>query len=119
MYEFDACSFCKKVREMCSILDIECLYKPCPQGSPNHRPEAIKKSGKSMFPYMEDPNTGVSMLESDDIIKYLAETYGDGEVPLMLRLGVGTALTAGFSALPRCGGHMQDCSGGFGLCLLL
>ena len=102
MYEFDARPFCKKVREMCSYLDIDCVYKPCPQGSPNFRPEAVKKSRKSMFPFMEDPNTGRSMAESDDIIKYLADTYGDGSVPIMLRLGILTALTAGFSALPRC-----------------
>jgi glutathione S-transferase len=103
MYEFDACPFCKKVREMCSYLDIECLYKPCPKDGPTFRPEGTQKSGKSMFPYMEDPNTGTSMLESDDIIKYLAETYGDGQVPLQLRLGVfGTTLPAGLSALGRC-----------------
>ena len=102
MYEFDACPFCKKVREMCSYLDVDCVYKPCPQGSATFREEAKAKSGKSMFPYMEDPNTGKAMNESDDIIKYLADTYGDGTVPLMLRLGIVTALTAGFSALPRC-----------------
>ncbi|XP_050936376.1 glycosyltransferase BC10-like isoform X2 [Cucumis melo] len=31
-----------------------------------------------------DPNTGVSMYESDDIIKYLVQNYGDGNVPLSL-----------------------------------
>ena len=102
MYEFDACPFCKKVREMCSYLDVDCIYRPCPSGSLTHRPEAVKKSGKSMFPYMEDPNTGVNKLESDDIIKYLADTYGDGTVPLMLRLGVATVLTAGLGTLGRC-----------------
>lgn len=102
MYEFDACPFCKKVREMVSYLDLDCIYKPCPQGGPTYRPEATEKSGKSMFPYMEDPNAGKAMLESDDIIQYLADTYGNGEVPLQLRLGAATAITAGLSGLGRC-----------------
>jgi hypothetical protein len=55
-----------------------------------------------MLPFMEDPNTGVSKLESDDIIKYLADTYGDGTVPIALRLGVATVLTAGLGTIPRC-----------------
>jgi glutathione S-transferase len=35
-----------------------------------------------------DPNTGVAMYESDAIIKYLADKYGDGTVPIMLSLGI-------------------------------
>ena len=33
--------------------------------------QAMQLSGKSQFPYMVDPNTGTSMLESDNIINYL------------------------------------------------
>lgn len=102
IYEFDACPFCKKVREMVCYLDLDVLFYPCPQGGPNFRPEAIAKGGKSRFPYMEDPNTGAAMYESDDIIKYLADTYGDGTVPLALRLGAATAITAGLSGIGRC-----------------
>ncbi|XP_059070074.1 uncharacterized protein LOC131071573 isoform X3 [Cryptomeria japonica] len=50
-----------------------------------------------------DPNTGVSMYESDDIIKYLVEKYGDGKVPLMLSLGLFTTLTAGLAMIGRPG----------------
>lgn len=31
-----------------------------------------------------DPNTGVSMYESDDIIKYLVEKYGQNSPPCLL-----------------------------------
>jgi len=102
IYEFDACPFCKKVREMVCYLDLDVLFYPCPQGGPNFRPEAVAKGGKSRFPYMEDPNTGAAMYESDDIIKYLADNYGDGTVPLGLRLGAATAITAGLSGIGRC-----------------
>ncbi|CAI0391835.1 unnamed protein product [Linum tenue] len=40
-----------------------------------------------------DPNTGVAMYESDAIIKYLVDKYGDGRVPLMLSLGLLTVST--------------------------
>ena len=29
-----------------------------------------------MVPYIEDPNTGVKMFESRDIVRYLDRTYG-------------------------------------------
>eukprot|EP00270_Netrium_digitus_P013277 TRINITY_DN438_c0_g2_i6.p1 TRINITY_DN438_c0_g2~~TRINITY_DN438_c0_g2_i6.p1 ORF type:complete len:414 (+),score=105.45 TRINITY_DN438_c0_g2_i6:39-1244(+) len=103
LYEFEGCPFCRKVREMVSYLDLDVVYFPCPANGPNFRPKAISLGGKKQFPYMVDPNTGVSMYESDDINKYLANEYGDGTVPLMLRLGVVTSLTAGFAMLPRLG----------------
>jgi hypothetical protein len=71
------------------------------QDSKVFRPEVIARGGKSMFPYMIDPNTGTEMYESDDIISYMAKTYGDGTVPLQLRLGPVTAITAGLAGLPR------------------
>ncbi|KAI8563033.1 hypothetical protein RHMOL_Rhmol03G0081600 [Rhododendron molle] len=50
-----------------------------------------------------DPNTGVAMYESDEIIKYLVGKYGDGNVPFMLSLGLLTTLTAGFAMIGRLG----------------
>uniref|UniRef100_A0A453RSG3 GST N-terminal domain-containing protein n=1 Tax=Aegilops tauschii subsp. strangulata TaxID=200361 RepID=A0A453RSG3_AEGTS len=88
IYEFEGCPFCRKVREMVSVLDLDVLYYPCPKGSPTFRPKVLEMGGKRQFPYMVDPNTGVAMYESDDIINYLAKTYGDGSVPIMLKLGL-------------------------------
>eukprot|EP00891_Asterochloris_glomerata_P006461 jgi/Astpho2/6461/Aster-06930 len=84
---------------------------------------ALQLSGKSQFPYMVDPNTGTSMLESDSIINYLwqqdgylwqqaaqktnvdelCHEYGDGQVPLQLSLGPLTTITCGLGLLPRAG----------------
>ena len=68
-----------------------------------NRFEAIKKGGKKQFPYMVDPNTDVSMYESDDIITYLFETYGDGQVPSSLTGGFLTTLSCGLGLLARAG----------------
>ncbi|XP_065625805.1 uncharacterized protein LOC136061457, partial [Quercus suber] len=103
IYEFEGCPFCRKVREIVAVLDIDVLFYPCPKNGPNFRPKVAQMGGKQQFPYMVDPNTGVAMYESDDIIKYLVGKYGDGNVPLMLSLGLLTTLTAGLAMIGRMG----------------
>lgn len=103
IYEFESCPFCRKVREIVAVLDLDILFYPCPQNGPNFRPKVVQMGGKKQFPYMVDPNTGVSMYESDDIIKYLVQNYGDGNVPLFLSLGLLTTLTEGFAMIGRLG----------------
>jgi len=88
---------------MVSVLDLDVLYYPCPKGGPTFRPKVLEMGGKKQFPYMVDPNTGVAMYESDDIINYLAKTYGDGSVPIMLKLGLLTTITAGLALSGRSG----------------
>ena len=63
--------------------------------------QAVQLSGKSQFPYMVDPNTRQQMGESDDIINYLYNEYGDGNVPLLLKLGPLTAISNTLALLPR------------------
>ncbi|KAE8726665.1 Thioredoxin family protein isoform 2 [Hibiscus syriacus] len=103
IYEFEGCPFCRKVREIVAVLDLDVLFYPCPKNGPNFRPKVDEMGGKQQFPYMVDPNTGIAMYESDEIIKYLVETYGDGSVPFMLSLGLLTTLTAGFAMIGRMG----------------
>ena len=56
-----------------------------------------------MFPYLVDPNTGAEMYESMDIARYLAKTYGDGALPIGLRLGPLTTLTSSIASAFRAG----------------
>ncbi|ONH96133.1 hypothetical protein PRUPE_7G109400 [Prunus persica] len=103
IYEFEGCPFCRKVREIVAVLDLDVLFYPCPKNGPNFRRKVAEMGGKQQFPYMVDPNTGVSMYESDDIIKYLVGKYGDGNVPIALSLGLLTTLTAGLAMIGRSG----------------
>ncbi|CAN0847064.1 hypothetical protein LINGRAHAP2_LOCUS4772 [Linum grandiflorum] len=103
IYEFESCPFCRKVREIVAVLDLDVLFYPCPRNGPNFRPKAIELGGKKQFPYVVDPNTGTAMYESDQIIKYLVDKYGNGQVPLMLSLGLVTTLTAGLAMIGRSG----------------
>ncbi|CAL5219441.1 g1272 [Coccomyxa viridis] len=103
LYEFDGCPFCRKVREACSLLDLDVLFYPCPKDGPNFRPKAKAMSGKGQFPFLVDPNTGKQMLESDAIINYLWNEYGDGQVPIQFKLGPLTTISIGVGLLARGG----------------
>ena len=41
----------------------------------------MTQGGRAQFPYLVDVNRKVSMYESDDIINYLSEHYGNNEKP--------------------------------------
>lgn len=84
LYEFEACPFCRKVREALSILDLDVLVKPCPKGGTRFRPELVQRGGKAQFPYLVDRDAGVEMYESTDIVRHLFARYGDGNVPFGL-----------------------------------
>ncbi|KAK4747694.1 hypothetical protein SAY87_014280 [Trapa incisa] len=81
IFEFEACPFCRRVREAMTELDLSVEIYPCPKGSARHRAMVRELGGKEQFPFMIDPNTGVSMYESGDIVKYLFDKYGKGRTP--------------------------------------
>jgi glutathione S-transferase len=107
LYEFEACPFCRKVREALSILDLEAIVYPCPKGGPTWRPRVRERGGRELFPYLVDPNTGRAMYESSDIVAYLFAEYGDGRVPAALGAGVLTDASSMLSGLWRLGGGSQ------------
>ena len=100
LYEFEACPFCRKVREALTILDLEVMVYPCPKGGKRYRSVVQEKGGRLMFPYLVDPNTGQAMYESSNIIRYLFNTYGAGEVPVMLENPL-VMVSAGLATLAR------------------
>jgi glutathione S-transferase len=99
LYEFEACPFCRKVREAFSELDLAYVCHPSARGSA-HRPTLLERGGKEQFPYLIDPNTGTELYESEDIIDYLYATYAAsprGAIDSALSpLNTLTAATAGF-----------------------
>ncbi len=79
LYEFEACPYCRLVREALTELELDALIYPCPQGGTRYRPKAIEISGKNQFPLLIDPNTGDQLLESADIVDHLQKNYGYGQ----------------------------------------
>ncbi len=71
---YEASPFCKIVRERLNELEIPHIAKNCARGS-SKRQELFEKTGTFQVPFIEDPNTGVNMFESADILRYLDEEY--------------------------------------------
>lgn len=92
LYEFEGCPFCRLTREVLTELDLDAMIYPCPRGGTRFRPEVERLGGKQQFPYLVDPNTGISMYESADINAYLYETYGDRAAPPKAKGGTGALL---------------------------
>ncbi len=101
LYEFEACPFCRRVREALSEFDLDALIRPCPKGGTRFRPQAGALSGKEMFPYLIDPNTGRAMHESRDIVNYLRDTY---DAPAAHGLGPLSVVSGALASAVR-GGH--------------
>jgi glutathione S-transferase len=102
LYEFEACPYCRKVREALTMFDLEAMIYPCPRGS-RHRQKVRELGGKEQFPFLVDPNTGAAMYESNDIIGYLAGTYAGTAVPAALSLGPVTTLGSALASAARPG----------------
>ena len=84
LYEFEACPYCRLVREALTELDLDARIFPCPRGGRRFRPRVATLGGKTQFPYLVDPNTDRALYESDAIIGYLYSEYGKGPAPSRL-----------------------------------
>lgn len=105
LFEFEACPFCRRVREAITELDLSVEVYPCPKGSVRHREMVRKFGGKEQFPFLIDPNTGISLYESGDIVKYLFQQYGNGRSP-SIGLLESTLLTGWMPTILRAGRGM-------------
>lgn len=101
LYEFEACPYCRLVREALTELDLDALIRPTPHGGKRFRPKVALLGGKQQFPFLVDPNTGQSMYESADIIDYLYRCYGGRPAPtrLLRPLDVTSSVLAGIPRL--------------------
>ena len=100
LYEFEACPYCRLVREALTELDLDALILPSPHGGTRFRPKAAELGGKQQFPYLVDPNTGRAMYESDAIITYLYGEYGRRPAPARLLRPFDVASST-LASLPR------------------
>jgi glutathione S-transferase len=78
LYVLPGCPFCAKVENKLAELDLDYSTTEVPRPHPE-REEVEAVSGQTGVPVLVDEEHGVEgMPESDDIVEYLAETYGDG-----------------------------------------
>lgn len=75
LFNYEGNQFCRLVREELFELDLPYRSIACGKGSPRRELELLPISNATQCPYLYDPNTGVRMAESRDIVKYLERTY--------------------------------------------
>lgn len=107
LYDIENCPYCRLVREAFTELDLDVEIYPCPKQGERFRPELIERGGKAQFPYLVDPNNGVEMYESLDIVAYLFETYGQRDLPLKWRAGKLQTFGSMLASAPRVKNGMQ------------
>ncbi|KPK17112.1 MAG: hypothetical protein AMJ62_02515 [Myxococcales bacterium SG8_38] len=76
LYSYEGSPFCRIAREALCELELPYQLRNVPRGSPD-RPGFVAISGKMQVPYLVDSNTGVQMFESDEIRRYLYDTYAE------------------------------------------
>ena len=78
LYELPGCPYCAKVTDKLEALDVDYESVEVP-GDHSERTEVEEVSGQTGVPVIVDEENGVEgMPESDDIVEYLEENYGDG-----------------------------------------
>jgi glutathione S-transferase len=79
VWGYEPSPFVRLVKEVLCELELPHYFKACARGSPN-RQKMFDTYGKFQVPLLEDPNTGLAMFESAEIVKYLEETYATSDV---------------------------------------
>lgn len=77
LYDFEACPFCRRVREALTRLALPVSIRPCPKGGRRFRDELLALGGKEQVPFLVDPDRGLRLYESKIIVASLEAAYGD------------------------------------------
>lgn len=119
LYEYEASPWCRRVREVLSVLRIDYLSLPCPRETLKMRGyckdsrfrNEMKAQGKRLqFPYLDDPNTGAQLYESGRIMEYLWKEYGaDAKAPLNYRIATWTPIEVVTHLLACCCRPLMTC----------
>lgn len=82
LYEFEGSPFCRRVREVLTLLNLDYEVYPCPKGGTKYRQIVKEQGGKVQFPFLIDENTEEKLYESQAIIHHLFKNYGkSGKTP--------------------------------------
>ena len=74
LWAYESSPFVRPVREKLSTLCLPHVLVSCSRGSAN-RDRMVEKAGRFQVPFLVDPNTGVEMFESVEIVQYLEAVY--------------------------------------------
>lgn len=79
LYTGGNCPFCRRVESYLQDKGLEYEGRDV-WAHPDFADELVELGGKQQIPYLVDTERGVSMYESEDIIQYVEDTYGENPV---------------------------------------
>jgi glutathione S-transferase len=79
LYTGDSCPFCRQVEAYLQSKGLAYEARDI-RANPDYADELVEIGGKQQIPYLVDTERGVSMYESEDIIQYVEDTYGENPV---------------------------------------
>jgi glutathione S-transferase len=91
LFDIESCPFCRRVREALTELDLDVEIYPCPKRGTRHRPRARELAGRELFPTLHDPNAGVTVVGSGEVLRYLFEELARDSVPIRFRMGLASS----------------------------
>ncbi|MEO6420791.1 MAG: glutathione S-transferase N-terminal domain-containing protein [Polyangiaceae bacterium] len=106
LYDREGHPQARKIREALSILDLDAVIHPCPLGGKRFQAKVEERISRFDVPLFIDPNSGFESTDADAVVRHLFRNYGDGLVPLSLRLGNVTNATSTLATTLR-HGHGQ------------
>jgi glutathione S-transferase len=74
LWGYECSPFVRPVREKLDSLCLPHLMVSCSRGSAN-RNKLLERTGRFQVPFLYDPNTGVEMFESPEMVDYLEAVY--------------------------------------------
>lgn len=78
LYRLQACPYCERVVRTLNKYGL--TYRSRFVEAMHSERDVVKRiSGKRTVPAIVDENTGVTMSESDNIVQYIEDTYGEDE----------------------------------------
>lgn len=94
-------------------LDLTVDVFPCPKNATRNREVVQQLGGKQQFPFMVDENNGKQLYESDEIVKYLYQTYGDsaGNPRALYNLRTGECIRSTFGVVGEYDVYGMDADG--------
>ena len=75
LYAYEGSPFCKVVRETLCAYEIPHTIYYTPRGSVN-RQRLYDQTKRFQVPFIQDPNTGIDLFESEAIVEYIKKQYG-------------------------------------------
>jgi glutathione S-transferase len=74
LWAYESSPFVRPVREKLDALCLPHIMVSCSRGSAN-RDRMVARTGRFQVPFLVDPNTGLELFESTEIVKYLEAVY--------------------------------------------